>query len=210
MKNKEIVSAIVGSAFFAVPYIGLSVALAPSLAIGCAAFGASQLVFSGIKNKESLKEINVSLYNKVNKAKKQNKEIYNLISKVERTDTKKNLKEINTTVSKILEVVEENPNKAKKLNNFFDYYLPVLIKIVNRYDEIENKKITSQESKKFMEKADKMISETNNAFETILSTLYNNDIVDADAEMKVYELMLKADGIVKEKLIMKGEDVDEE
>lgn len=47
MKNKEIVSAIVGSAFFAVPYIGLSVALAPSLAIGCAAFGASQLVFSG-------------------------------------------------------------------------------------------------------------------------------------------------------------------
>ena len=210
MKNKEIVSAIVGSAFFAVPYIGLSVALAPSLAIGCAAFGASQLVFSGIKNKESLKEINVSLYNKVNKAKKQNKEIYNLISKVERTDTKKNLKEINTTVSKILEVVEENPNKSKKLNNFFDYYLPVLIKIVNRYDEIENKKITSQESKKFMEKADKMISETNNAFETILSTLYNNDIVDADAEMKVYELMLKADGIVKEKLITKGEDVDEE
>ena len=210
MKNKEIVSAIVGSAFFAVPYIGLSVALAPSLAIGCAAFGASQLVFSGIKSKESLKETDISLYNKVNKAKKQNKEIYNLISKVERTDTKKNLKEINTTVSKILEVVEENPNKAKKLNNFFDYYLPVLIKIVNRYDEIENKKITSQESKKFMEKADKMISETNNAFETILSTLYNNDIVDADAEMKVYELMLKADGIVKEKLIMKGEDVDEE
>lgn len=210
MKNKEIVSAIVGSAFFAVPYIGLSVALAPSLAIGCAAFGASQLVFSGIKNKESLKETDISLYNKINKAKKQNKEIYNLISKVERTDTKENLKKINITVSKILEVVEENPNKAKKLNNFFDYYLPVLIKIVNRYDEIENKKITSQESKKFMEKADKMISETNNAFETILSTLYNNDIVDADAEMKVYELMLKADGIVKEKLIMKGEDVDEE
>ena len=29
------------------------------------------------------------------------------------------------------------------------------------------------------------------------------------AEMKVYELMLKADGIVKDKLIMKGEDVNE-
>ena len=94
MKNKEIVSAIVGSAFFAVPYIGLSVALAPSLAIGCAAFGASQLVFSGIKNKESLKETDISLYNKINKAKKQNKEIYNLITKVERNDTKENLKKI--------------------------------------------------------------------------------------------------------------------
>ena len=43
----------------------------------------------------------------------------------------------------------------------------------------------------------------------ILNSLYQSDIVNADAEMKVYELMLKADGIVKDKLIMKGEDVDE-
>ena len=46
MKNKEIVSAFLGSAFFAVPYLGLSVALGPSLLIGCAAFGASELMFS--------------------------------------------------------------------------------------------------------------------------------------------------------------------
>ena len=67
----------------------------------------------------------------------------------------------------------------------------------------------SQDSKRFMEKADNMIAETTNAFNTILDTLYRKDIVDADAEMKVYELMLKADGIVKDKLIMKGEDDNE-
>ena len=209
MKNKEIISAVLGSTFFAIPYIGLSVALAPSLVIGCAAFGASQLVLSGINSKESLKEININLYNKINIARKQNKEIYNLISKVEKKETKENLKEINNIVNEILYVVEKNPNKEKKLDNFFDYYLPVLIKIVNRYDEIEDRRITSQESKKFMEKADKMISETKDAFNTILSTLYKKDIVDADAEMKVYELMLKADGIVKDKLIMKGGNKDE-
>ena len=209
MKNKEIISAVLGSTFFAIPYIGLSVALAPSLAIGCAAFGASQLVLSGINSKESLKEININLYNKINIARKQNKEIYNLISKVEKKETKDNKKEINNIVNEILYVVEKNPNKEKKLDNFFDYYLPVLIKIVNRYDEIEDRRITSQESKKFMEKADKMISETKDAFNTILSTLYKKDIVDADAEMKVYELMLKADGIVKDKLIMKGGNKDE-
>ena len=209
MKNKEIISAVLGSTFFAIPYIGLSVALAPSLVIGCAAFGASQLVLSGINSKESLKEININLYNKINIARKQNKEIYNLISKEEKKETKENLKEINNIVNEILYVVEKNPNKEKKLDNFFDYYLPVLIKIVNRYDEIEDRRITSQESKKFMEKADKMISETKDAFNTILSTLYKKDIVDADAEMKVYELMLKADGIVKDKLIMKGGNKDE-
>ena len=49
MKNKEIVSAVLGSTFFAVPYLALSVTLLPSLAIGCAAFGASELMLSGIK-----------------------------------------------------------------------------------------------------------------------------------------------------------------
>ena len=209
MKNKDIASAVIGSAFFAIPYLGLSIALAPSLVIGCAAFGATKLVLSEVNTKESLKETNISLYKKILTAKKQNKEIFNLISKVEKKETKDNLKEINNTVAKILEVVENDSSKEKKLNNFFDYYLPVLIKIVNRYDEIENKKMVSSESKKFMEKADAMIGETKDAFESILSSLYRKDIVDADAEMKVYELMLKADGIVKDKLIMKGEDVDE-
>ena len=53
MRNKEVVSAIVGGTFFAVPYLGLSIALAPALAIGCVAFGASELVLSGIKGKET-------------------------------------------------------------------------------------------------------------------------------------------------------------
>ena len=209
MKNKEIVSAIMGGTFFAIPYVGLSIALAPSLVIGCAAFGASQLVLSGVKDKITLKDTDRSLYDKINTAKKQNKEINNLINKVNKTETKNSLKSINNTVNEILKVVENNPSKSKKINNFFDYYLPVLIKIVNRYDEIEDKNLTSKESKEFISKADKMIKDTNNAFDTILSSLYQNDIVDADAEMKVYDLMLKADGIVGDNLIMKGSDIDE-
>lgn len=206
MKNKEIVSAVLGSAFFAVPYLGLSVALAPSLLIGCAAFGASELMLSGVKEKTTLKDTNKTLYEKVEVAKKQNKEILNLIPKVEKVETKTNLKEIHETVNKILNEISKKQNKSKKLNNFFDYYLPILIKIIKRYDEIENTRLTSKDEKNFMIKADKMISDTNNAFKTILSSLYENDIIDADADMKVYELMMKADGIVEDNLLKKGSD----
>ncbi len=205
MKNKEIISAVVGSAFFAVPYIGLSVALVPSLVIGTLAYGASELVLSDKvddNNKDSSKEI----YLKISKAKKQNKEILDLIPKVESINTRKNLSEINDVVNKILDVVSKSPDKGKKLDNFFDYYLPVLIKIVNRYDEIENKQLISKEGREFMNKADKMIGETRGAFQTILSSLYQKDLMDASADMKVYDLMLKADGIVDDNLIMKGSD----
>ena len=209
MKNKDIVSAFVGSGFFALPYLGLSVALGPSLIIGCAAFGASELMLSGIKTKEILKDTNRSLYQKVQTAKKQNKDIVSMIPKIENADTRSNLKEISNTVNKILEVVENNPKKGDKIDNFFDYYLPVLLKIVNKYDEIENKKLISKEGKSFMTKADKMIKEAKDAFDTILSGLYEKDLIDADAEMKVYDLMLKADGIVGENLIMKGSEMHE-
>ena len=210
MKNKEVVSALVGASFFAVPYLGLSIAIAPALAIGAVAFGASELVLSSFKSKESLKDTNRTLYQKIQDARKQNKEILSLIPKVESDGTRKNLNEIHSTVDKILTTIENNPNKANRLNNFFDYYLPVLIKIVNRYDEVENQKLVSKEGKDFMIKADKMIEGTNNAFESILSSLYQKDIMDADADMKVYDMILKADGITGDNLIMKGSDNDEE
>ena len=209
MRNKEVVSAIVGGTFFAVPYLGLSIALAPALAIGCVAFGASELVLSGIKGKETIKDTDYNLYKKISDAKKESKEILNLIPKVESEATKKNLSEIHSTIDKILTTVENNPKKAKNIDNFFDYYLPVLIKIVNKYDEVENQKLISKEGKEFMQKADKMIGDTNKAFESLLSSLYQTDIMDADADMKVYNLMLKADGIVDDDPIMKGSDDDE-
>ena len=209
MKNKDTVSALVGGLFFAIPYLGMSVALVPSLVIGGAAFAAGELVFSGIKTKPTLKNTNISLYKKIEFAKKQNKEIENLITKVESEWTKTNLKEINDSVKKIISVVENNPKKEKRLNNFFDYYLPVLIKIVLKYDEIENQRLISSEGKSFLKKADKMIEETNKSFKLILSSLYQKDIMDSEAEMKVYDLMLKADGIVDDELIMKGSEENE-
>ena len=89
MKNKDITSAILGSTFFAIPYVGLSVAFAPSLVIGGCAFLASELMFSGIKTKEKLRNTNKSLYQKIIEAKKEQKQIKTLIPKVENMETQK-------------------------------------------------------------------------------------------------------------------------
>ena len=45
MKNSEVVSAVIGGAFFAVPLLVTPIGLPASLAIGVAAFGASELLF---------------------------------------------------------------------------------------------------------------------------------------------------------------------
>ena len=86
--------------------------------------------------------------------------------------------------------------------------MPVLIKIVSKYDEIENQRLVSNEGKNFLKKADKMIEGINKSFQMILSSLYQKDIMDVEADLKVYDMMLKADGIVEDSL-MKGSDGDE-
>ena len=167
--------------------------LIPSLAIGVTAFCAGELVFNNRKT-ETLKETNRNLYDVLEKAKLQNKEIMNMIPKIEDSDIRKELVEINETVSKIIDTILKKPNKEKKINNFFDYYLPVTIKILNKYDEIENQRLMSNEGQKFMMQAKSKIHTINEAFKKQLALLYQSDLVDVGAEMKVLDSMLKADG----------------
>ena len=204
MKNKEIISATVGGCFFAIPYLALSAPIIPSLLIGMAAFGAGELVLG--ENKLTLKDTNRSLYDKLKVANKQNKHILDMIPRLDKENLRKQLHEIYDSVSKITATIAKHPEKAKKIDNFFDYYLPITVKLIDRYDEIENQKISSQESEKFFDSTNKMIDEINKAYKKILSDLYRKDIVDMDVEMKVFDSLLKADGFNDADLQVKKEE----
>ncbi len=208
MKNKEVISAVLGGTFFAIPYLALSTPILPSLLIGAAAFGAGELVFGDYKL--TLKETNRSLYQMLETAKKQNKHIVDMIPMIEDEAIQKELNEINDSVTKIIETISKNPKKVEQTDNFFDYYLPITVKIVDRYDEIENQKLSSAESKKFFASTNKMVKEINRAYKKILDNLYKKELVDMDAEMKVFNSLLKADGYNEGDLHTGKEEVKDE
>ena len=208
MKNSEVVSAVVGGCFFAVPYLALAVPLAPSLVIGAAAFAAGELVFRGNEIK-TLKETNFDLYLTLETAKKQNKHILDMVSMIEDESIKMNLKDINETVTKIIKTIEKSPDKVKLLKNFFDYYLPVTVKIVDRYDEFENQRLSSAEIKKLNDSTIKTITEINDVFKKFLNNLYESDVIDTNVEIKVLNSMLKSDGLEKSSIKVEEEDKHE-
>ena len=117
-----------------------------------------------------------------------------MVNKIEDAPLRQNIRDVSETIGKIIDTIEKNPKKYNKMNNFFEYYLPVTLNILNRYDEIENQRLNSEESKKFMTQTKNMMEKINDAFKNQLSNLYQSDIVDTDAEMKVFDSMLKADG----------------
>lgn len=201
MKHKDTISALIGSAFFAVPYLALSLPILPSVLIGTSAFVAGELVLT--KNKNTLKEENFNLYKVLENAKKQNKRIIEAKSYIDNDEIKAYLTSINDSTSKIIKTIEKKPKKIKNIDNFFDYYLPITVKIINRYDEIENNNLSSKDSKKFMTSTINMLASIDKAFRNILNNLYQKEIIDIDAEMKVFSSMLKADGFNENELEVK-------
>ena len=191
-----IISAAIGAAFFAIPYVGLSIPILPSIGIAAAAFGAGNLLFSKDK-KDIIGSFDIehaNLPEVISMAKKQNSQIESMINKIDSPDLRKEIKEITETSSKIIEAVVNDHDKYDKAKTFFSYYLPVTLKIITEYDNIENQRLSNAEVVKFMKSAEEMISKINKSFKKQLSNLYQTNIIDTDAEMKVFESMLNMDG----------------
>ena len=195
MKKEYIFSAILGGTFFAVPYLALGVQLVPSLAISAVAYGAGTLIFKD-RSKIDYSTKNTNLYEILKNAKSQTTQIFDISKQLEDRELIANVQDICNTSNKIIDTLSKNPGKLSQVNNFISYYLPVTIKILQRYDEIENQKLNSEESQKFMKSVRDMIAKIKEAFHEQLNNMYQAEIIDTDAELKVFEEMLKSDGFL--------------
>lgn len=191
-----IISAALGAAFFAIPYVALSIPLLPSLGIGVAAFGAGNLLFAKDKNQiiGTFDINNKNLSEILPLAKKQNSQISSMVKKIDSPELREQITEISETAEKIIVAVEKDHSKYDKAKNFFSYYLPVTLKIITEYDNIENQRLNDKDVKKFMKSAEEMIAKINKSFKIQLANLYQTNIIDTDAEMKVFDSMLNMDG----------------
>lgn len=198
MKKEYIYSCLLGGTFFAVPYLACGLAALPSAAIGVAAYGAGILIFRDKKKIDISDNFEMEDRIAIKKAKELTIKMQNISKQLESPQLVQNVKSIVGTTNKIIETVEKKPEKIKKVRNFVNYYLPVTMKILERYDEIENQRLNTKDSKKFMSSVEDMIAKIKAAFEEQLSNIYQTEMVDTDAELKVFESMLKSDGFLDE------------
>ncbi|MBQ6285950.1 MAG: 5-bromo-4-chloroindolyl phosphate hydrolysis family protein [Bacilli bacterium] len=194
MKNKEVLSGILGGTFFAATYLAVGIPIIPALAVGAAAFVGSELLMS---------KTNIFVFDKVdeknveqvlNDARMKNKFILDMVLKVDDEEVQEYLRGINTTTGKIISTVQKNRKKIKQSEKFFTYYLPITVGIVEKYDDIENQRLSSKDAKKYFESSKETLREINSSFKKILNNMYESDIENATADMKVLNNILKSDG----------------
>ena len=192
MKQSVIISALIGAGFFGLAYLLLYLNFIPSLLIGVVAFFAGNLVFGNKKIEENLESLSDEQV--IGEMKKINEKIYYMIGKVDKQELKADIKSIYDTTNKIIGKVSNDKTSLKKIRTFINYYLPVTLKILQKYDEIENQHLTTKDGSEFMKTVEEKIKVISKAFENQLGSLYQSDIVDIDSELGVLENMLKSEG----------------
>ena len=130
-----------------------------------------------------------------------------MVPKIDDEEVQQYLKSINNTTSKIISTVAKNKKKIKQTQKFWTYYLPITVGILEKYDEIENQRLSSKDAKEYFEKSKETLEEIDVSFKKILNNLYESDIENATADMKVLNTILKSDGFSDIKI--NKEDKDE-
>ena len=207
MKNRYILSGIIGSGFFAVPYLALNFGLLPSLGIGMLAFGASALATKET-DLDKLGKGNFAVYKALLiKSGEYVRELKRIAKLITDKTIRDYVNDIASIPEKITNRLSKTPEKISQATNFLNYYLPITLKILKKYEEIENENLSSREVRDFKTRIIKLLGDIKGAFDMQLNNLYTTDMVDIDAEMKVFEKVLKSDGLLGES-IKKDSDND--
>lgn len=91
--------------------------------------------------------------------------------------------------------LEKNPERIPLAYKFIDYYQDRAVKIVQQYQELEATQLSTSRVEDLKEKMRLMLSSLDAAYEEQFEHVLNEQIISADAELKVMEQQLDAEGI---------------
>lgn len=128
------------------------------------------------------------------------KEIRDINDKIPGEEFSAKIDRLEDLTSKIFKLVQEQPEKQKKLRKFINYYLPTSLKLLHSYEQldaqgIEGKNI-SESKKQIEETMDTMIS----AFEKQLDNLFSAESMDISADIAAMQNLMRADGLIENEL----------
>ena len=90
------------------------------------------------------------------------------------------------------------PESQDKLTKLKQYYLPILLDILENYKQLNPSVHDHEEFKKSEERLIKTIILINEAIKTISVDMHEDDFMNLSADISTLEALLKKDGLVKE------------
>ena len=107
--------------------------------------------------------------------------------RVEDDKIKEDVVEISDVSSKILSAVSQKPKKVTQVFNFYDYYLNLILRILDRYVLINKKQEKSSNEQKFLNNVDNYLDNIKIQFDKQLDNMYKTSSIDINSEIDLFE-----------------------
>ena len=102
---------------------------------------------------------------------------------------------IEATTGKIFAYVMAHPDQKSQIRRFLNYYLPTTLKLLNAYDRLDEAGISGINIDGAKGKISEVMAAIVSAFDRQLDALYQGEVMDINAEIKVLQSLLTGDGL---------------
>ena len=107
------------------------------------------------------------------------------------------LHETYALLKQIQNLEQRFPKSKDKLNKLYEYYLPILVRILRQYDNLQAAQ-TDPAYLETKEKLNRTINLINDAMKTIISSLTDQDFINLSADISTLEAVLQKDGLTND------------
>ena len=105
------------------------------------------------------------------------------------------LRRLQRTAKSLLNHLEKNPERIALAYKFIDYYQDRAVKIVKQYQELEETHLSTDKIQDLKQRMKQTLAALDEAYQDQFEHILNDQIISADAELKVMEQQLNAEGI---------------
>lgn len=118
-------------------------------------------------------------------------------------DISEKLSRLEQITSKIFSFVEQHPEQRSELRKFMEYYLPITLKLVNAYKELDAQLVQGDNITKSKKEIVQTLDTINYAFENLLDSLYQSTAMEVSSDISVLEALFAQDGLTKKDFDLK-------
>ena len=125
-------------------------------------------------------------------------QIQNIRNELSKEEIAVKLDKLGNISNQILVQVEKNPNKIQEVNKFINHYLPITIKLINSYKDINNQSVQGENIENAKIEIEKSIDLINSAFENLLDDLFEDVVLDISTDISVLKTLFKQEGLTED------------
>lgn len=156
-----------------------------------------------LKKQEELKKdsndpVKMELRNTIEMGRDYIKQIGNISNSIDKEEISKKLNRLQNIINQILKYVEQNPKKLQEVDRFAKHYLPMTLKLLNAYKELNDQPVHGENIRNAKNEIEKTLDTINNAFENLLDDLFEEIALDISTDISVLETLFTQEGLKKD------------